>query len=222
MALDFESLIQETDQILDNIEQEYQAIQGLILTEDDLKCILFKRLTQLRELSFPVQTQDNHILATKVHSELTWYDENWRLALRPDITIIEPEHLGILNGYRDRVFLNHHLQNNLEPPPLPRKQYEFGGKAINFELKFIRSMYGIGKNELDGLVKDYEKFMRIFNILESRGDEDSVFNYLVIFNKTNKACHAFYDFLNENRTGRRHKIVYKTGNVGFPRKYNRI
>jgi hypothetical protein len=33
------------------IEREYQQSQGLILTEDDLKCLLYRKLIEIPELS---------------------------------------------------------------------------------------------------------------------------------------------------------------------------
>jgi hypothetical protein len=100
MALDFRVLCPKIERIIDKVARAYRDTQGLILTEDDLKCILFQKLRALASLKRPVPTQDSHILATCVHAEVSWYGESQRLEIRPDITILDPEHLSILHRYR--------------------------------------------------------------------------------------------------------------------------
>ena len=43
MTLNFSSLLNEIDIVLDEIEVGYQQVPGLILTEDDLKCVLVQQ-----------------------------------------------------------------------------------------------------------------------------------------------------------------------------------
>jgi hypothetical protein len=44
-------------------------------------------------------SRDRHIRANSVHAQLSWFDDERRLSIVPDITIIEPEHVSILYGY---------------------------------------------------------------------------------------------------------------------------
>lgn len=227
MALDFSILCPKIERIIDKIEKEYQNTQGLILTEDDLKCNLYKKLSAIAELNKPVRTQDHHIFASYVHSEVSWYGEmsgpSPKLAIKPDITILDPEHLSILHGYEpiiksqspsqisERPNIGYSISSR--PPQLPSKQFAFAGKAITFELKFARE--GISDKMLYLIKHDYCKIMRLFRILDDRGEGNSLFSYLIIFDKYRERLEKgkFANFLRANKSSPRHKIIYKTGDV---------
>ena len=51
MTLNFEYLLPEIEQTIDNLALDFQRVPAMILTEDDLKCHLFARLLQIPELS---------------------------------------------------------------------------------------------------------------------------------------------------------------------------
>ena len=58
---------------LRQIETEFQAIQGMILTEDDLKCCIYNKLSEnYPDLITPMQTEDRQINAPMLHTELSW------------------------------------------------------------------------------------------------------------------------------------------------------
>lgn len=203
MTLDF-SIKPIIERKIKEIEKEYQKSQGLILTEDDLKCLLYRKLMETPELSKKKITQDPNIFATSVHAEVSWYDKNRKLTIKPDITILDPRNLSILHGCFDYE------------ARLPSKQFEFSGKAIILELKFIRNKTGIRNKTLNGQIKkDFEKIKRLFERLESLNKQNEVFCYFVIFNKTNIKCKEFDHFIDENGQSDRHKIIYATGNVNF-------
>lgn len=205
MTLDF-SVRTVIEQKITEIEKEYQRTQGLILTEDDLKSLLYSKLMEVPQLSRRIKTQDQWIYANSIHTEVSWYDRNHKLTIKPDITILEPEHLSILHrhdGYGTKR-------------PLPSKQFEFNGKAIIFELKFIRNKTGITPRTFNGpIMKDYRKIQRLFAKLDAQGAPDNIFCYFVIFNKTNVKCREFDTFIQQNRESSRHKIIYATGHVRF-------
>lgn len=204
MTLDFSSVRPIIEQKIAEIEGEYQQTKGLILTEDDLKCLLYGKLMQIPELLQPIETQDLEIYANSIHTEVSWYDNDGKLTIKPDITILEPEHLSILHRYG----------SNLR---LPTKQYSFNGNAIIFELKFIRNKTGIRQTTFNGLImNDYKKIKRLFSKLDLQYMPESVFCYFVIFNKTNIKCREFDQFIEEeNGRSNRYKIIYATGNVDF-------
>ncbi len=185
------------------LETEYQHTQGLILTESDLKCLLYNKLAEIPVLCRSLNTQDSHIKANSIHTELPWYDENRKLTIKPDITLLEPAHLSILHSY------------GLHPwHRLPSKGCSFSGNAIIFELKFIRARSGITQQKLRGSIeKDYRKIERLFMRLNSEGYSHNVFCYFVIFNKTNKKCAEFDNFMNNFRESNRYKMIYATGGV---------
>jgi len=191
---------------ISEIEFEYQFTKGLILTEDDLKVIIFHKLSsRCPDLILPKQTEDRFITASMLHTELSWYDENGKLTIKPDITILEPEHLSILH-------------KNDEELKLPSKACSFGSSAILMELKFIKNEKGIRKTTISGALKnDIDKIKRLFLRLERQGSYNDVFCYFIVFNKTDKKCSEFERFLEEtNRDGLgKYKMIYATGNVEF-------
>lgn len=251
MPLNFDVLCPKIERIIDKLERAFRSTPGLILTEDDLKCLLFRELFALQELRAPVPTQDEHIMGTYVHSELTWYGESIngrppKLEIKPDITILDPEHLSILHGYMapglvygsmpcsrqrgagsfsKRFYASQ--QGNIDlfsgagsipsnfsySPQLPSKQFEFGGKAITFELKFARK--GITPNTLKLIKEDYDQIQRLFRRLDRQGVGDTVFSYLIIFDKYQHSLNtgAFANFLRSSQISNRHKIIYKSANV---------
>jgi hypothetical protein len=199
--MNFEIEVPKIERIVRNIEREFQLIKGLILTESDLKCHLYLRLMQLSNYKMPKQTRDEGIYSNSIHSELSWFDENGNLTIKPDITILEPAGLSILRG----TGYNYSL---------PSKQFEFTGKSIIFELKFIRGTSGITKKIFtEKILEDYMKIQGLFNRLDNQGMNNEVFCFFVIFNKTNKVCTDFIEFMSTNGSSNRHKIIYGSGNV---------
>jgi hypothetical protein len=216
-----QTLKDKIEDIVDSIQSEYRQTNGLILSEDDLKCLIYSKLRfyyclktystwrqQRRQqninppcLNWRIETLDQGIYANPVHTEIPWYDEQSKLAIRPDITILEPNKLSILPG--------------LDGPNLPSKQFQFGGQGIIFELKFIRDIGGIGLKNLADIKKDFNKIDRLFRKLQRQYQSNDLFCYFVIFSKTNYKCREFDEFLLEHREGQYYKLIYKTGNVNF-------
>lgn len=208
MPLDFNTLTRQIERVINTVAAGYNRSPGSILTEADLQGYLHCRLGRLRALRGPAPTMDPFVLGSHVHSELPWYDENGKLRIRPDITIIEPEHLSILHGYVPPASATAHGLFP-EAPPLPSKQCEFGGKAVVFELKFARA--GIDRAVFDKVRYDFDKVMRLFRKLDREGEGESVFAYLVVFNKLPQRLHEtpLADFVREHRESPRHRILYR-------------
>jgi hypothetical protein len=205
MSLNF-SVKAVIEKKIKEIADEYKKTKGLILTEDDLKCLLYRKLMKIPELSSPKATKNPSILANSIHTEVSWYDKNKKLTIKPDITILEPKNLSILHGCYDYE------------ARLPSKGFEFYGKAILFELKFIRNKTGIRKATVESNIKkDFEKIKKLFHRLDSQYKPYEIFCYFIIFNKTNIKCPEFEHFLRQNEESDRHKIIYKTGDVEFSR-----
>lgn len=77
---EFRPLIERT---IRQLGEDYRSAPASMLTEDDLKCLLVSRLSQLPELSGVKPTHDVGIRGTMVHSEVPWYDEDGRLTIKP-------------------------------------------------------------------------------------------------------------------------------------------
>lgn len=198
------------EKIVRDIEQEYQFNKGLILTEGDLASLIYCRLRGLflsrfrrnsSGLYWRMRTQDSHIYASPVHLEAPWYDNDGKLTIRPDITILEPGHLSILHRYGDGL-------------RLPSKQFQFAGNAMIMELKFIRYKSGITLNALEEIRRDFDKIEN----LRRRPNTDlmnSLYCFFVVFNKTDNRCSAFDKYLSERKQGKWYKYIYGTGKVTF-------
>lgn len=234
MVLITEELKSAIESIIRNIELQYRHNQGLILTEDDLKCLIYEGLHYLflrrrkpgnfnsfryrRQYNvqpiipldnFPdwrCPTLDHGIIASPVHTEIPWFDKDGHLSIRPDITILEPGQLSILHG--------------LNGPTLPSKQFEFSGQGIIFEIKFNRLKSGITRIFHRSILNDFEKIQGLFEKLRHQGIEHSLFCYFIIFNKSDKKCREFRTFLNQHLTGQNFKFIYGTGLVGSPPSQN--
>jgi hypothetical protein len=217
-----DELKMKIEQIIGDIASEYRRTKGLILSEDDLKCLIFSKLkyyfypfspsynrrrqnnlenTPQQQLTWRMKTSDESIYASPMHTEVPWYDRRNKLAIRPDITLLEPNKLSILHG--------------LGGFHLPSKQFEFGGQGVIFELKFIRNKYGINEKHLKSFQKDFDKIKAIFDRLASEGKSNDIYCYFIIFNKTNLYCNQFRRYLQAKGTGPWYKIIYGTGNVIF-------
>ena len=222
MTLTNNRLLSDIESIIRNIEKDYQRTQGLILTEDDLKCLIYNKLAFLlknrhRPFSrfqqedrvnylpaWKAETIDLGTFASSVHAEIPWYDEDNKLTIRPDITILEPNHFSILHGL-----------NGLK---LPSKQVEFGGQGIIFEIKFNRFKSGISPKFFMRIKGDFYKIQGLFERLKNNGKEKDLYCFFIVFNKTDLKCSEFRHFLNQNRIGIGYRLLYGTGlvrNFGF-------
>lgn len=179
---------------------QFKIVKGLILTESDLKCLIYSKLMMSSYFSRPHNTREHNILSHRLHTELSWYAETGRLGIIPDITILDPRHLSIVYGLGDAI--------------LPNKQYSFAGKSIIFELKFVKEPFGISRNVfIKDLIPDFRKINRLYRRLERDGMLDDVFCYFVIFNKTDKVCEEASRFFLKFSESQRHKIIYISGEV---------
>lgn len=83
-------------QKLQELQVTYNQDKALILTEDDLKCQLFRLIYDL----FPrnSETFNPEITGCSVHSEIKFFDELGKLTLRPDLIVIDPGNISIFHS----------------------------------------------------------------------------------------------------------------------------
>lgn len=196
-----ENINQSIEEKIVELSILFDENKGIILTEDDLKYHLVNKLFEIEYLSGFHKTYDESIKAVKIHCELSWYDENGKLTIKPDITIIEPFNLSILHGINFKK--------------VPSKGFNFVGEAIIFELKFIRNKKGI-TNKLfkDEILKDWNKINRLINKLSLPPIENIPQCYMVIFSKYNIVCDDFTKLILQNNN-EHIKIIYHSGNVNI-------
>jgi hypothetical protein len=195
--------IPEIERKVNELASDYSNTTGLILTEDDLKFHLVRKLYEIEGLATPGETIDPGIFATPIHTELSWYGPTGQLGIKPDISIIEPQYLSIL----------HNLDADED---MPSKQCHFAGHSIIFELKFVKIRSGITHGKLAEIVEDIEQ---VKGIIENLNEpyRDDVFGFIVVFNKTGRAVPEFHQLLENYRTEEKYKILYHTADVTVPR-----
>jgi len=140
--------------------------KALILTESDLKCLIYKELTVIQSLETPNPnlTQDGFI-SSCIHTELSWERAGGGYLDTPDFTLQEPGYFSCT-----AVMPGHPAVN------LPHKQvHGLGNDSIIMELKFFRkdSICGIGAR----VAHDINKVLRI------QQGNNNMHAYIILFSR---------------------------------------
>jgi hypothetical protein len=171
---------------IDQLENSFRENKAIILSEDDLKCLVFHLVYDLFLHNVPTFNAD--IKGSPLHTELKFFNSEGKLFFRPDITILNPENYSIRHSIADfRI-----KEDKVIYEPTSSKEFEFGGDLIIIELKFCRSKLGI--KDIKSFQNDIEKMHKIKELVE-RGNTSKVLGLLAIFNKTDKRTHNFNDFI---------------------------
>ena len=185
------------------IEQDYQQCQGLVLSEDDLKCHIFRRLyDKISDHNIP--TINRGISGSPLHTEVRFYDRQGKLSIIPDITILDPRGMSVKHACSVREDNGH-----LAYGRLPSKGFEFRGKTIIIEIKFVKSNKGISSSFQDKIRVDLEKIRS----LQTR-HTNNILGVMVVFNKTNIKPQSLEQLFEEFRSDDL-LIYYGTGKVDF-------
>jgi len=202
-------LIDLLGQEVQNLEREFQSNKAMLLTEEDLKCHLFMRLHR-RFPSFQA-TKQSTIMGLAVHSAASFFDANENLRYLPDLSIIPPAELSILESENYEITADHTFNR----VPLRTKGFEFGGDSLAIELKFCRKETGIDKNLISALQADFNKLKTLYDLHRTRTEGVShILGAVVVFNKTDLGRHRITQFIARNQ--HEHvRIFYATGNVDF-------
>lgn len=220
MPINLRPLKYKVEKSISRLNLEYRQTPGSILTEHDLRCRLHIGLCAVPAFQKLIPTQDRRTLGTRVHHDISWYDQNNNLRIRPDITILQPEHLSVPVRQNMKVldpFSGYGYDyGHRNSPRFASKGCAFGGEAITIELKFARN--GITEAMAKLIRKDFDKMNRLFQILDERGEGETVFSYLLILNRFSQPPWQtpLAKFLKENRSSRRHKIIYLWKSFPYP------
>lgn len=143
--------------------------KALILTETDLQCQLYMKLNEIEEVNQMSLTNDG-FMTNKIHTEISWFDENHILSIRPDITLLESQNLKITSGF--------------DGLKLPSKGFHSTDGGIIFELKFDRELNTLSEQKtMDGIFKDIRNFELIYNRFQNNGMAEQIYGYFVLFIK---------------------------------------
>jgi len=201
-----DEVVRDVERVVYIIACDYRRIKGLILSEDDLKCSLYRRLYSM--YSEPVPTLDSDILATAIHTEIPWYNESGLLTLRPDLSIIDPRRLSVLHGIGEHTRRNVAIHYRL-----PSKGFEFGGQAVAIETKFVRAFAGISQKHILSFQKDIDKMQRLCERHNSNSQPPNVKGVLVIFSKSDNGRQHIDNFKQRNERLTDIKILFQSGGV---------
>jgi len=64
---------------LSKLELAWKRMQGMLLSEDDVKCHLFRLLHEENQFLASYETRDSNIYGTPIHTEIKFFDENGEL-----------------------------------------------------------------------------------------------------------------------------------------------
>lgn len=227
--MDIYQLASHVEDAIRFVEELYQATPGLILTESDLKCLLYREISDIPIISAPNVTLNERIRAGFVHTEIAWFDNTGRLGITSDMVILDPRHLRICEWVDDVVCCD--SKNNrwtfkrykerissLHPKyqwqPLPNKQYEFDGTAINIELKFARTTTD---RIMKGIEEDYKKIKRLQAILDAKQSLQEVIHYIIVFSKYENGSENFAYWKSQNGQDSLVKIIWCHSGMMWPR-----
>ncbi|MGO9272070.1 MAG: hypothetical protein ACLQOO_17700 [Terriglobia bacterium] len=207
--VDMDELRPQIERIIGRLEDDYRRAPGTILTEGDLKCVLFSRLAAELSREHEQPTLDR-VPGTMVHAEVRWLTRENKLLRAPDITILDPKNLSIFQELS--MFLRG------EPRGPLSKEFSFSGEAIIFELKFARGRWGVTPKVVRKVREDLEKVTEMFKKLDERGASNQLYCYFVIFSQVNRCVPEFDRLLGEIRQRARCCPIFGTANVTWPTK----
>ena len=130
-------------QVIKNLQIEYSINKGLFLTEGDLECHLYKRLTENQNFNTYTKSKSNDWKTGSVHSQITWFKKENESGFSVDLTVLKPENLKI-NDYE--------LSESY-----PNKGYFHDGMVVAIELKFIRT--SVDSEIRNKAIEDYSKII---------------------------------------------------------------
>ena len=134
-------------QVIRDLQREYSHNKGLILTEGDLECHLYKRLTDSPNFNNYAKTKSSDWKTGFVHSQITWFKRENDSGFRVDLTVLKPENLSIQDYENSETY--------------PHKGYFHDGMVVAIELKFIRTAE---ETEIENKAK--EDYLKIVNNLK--------------------------------------------------------
>ena len=157
--------------------------KAVILTETDIQCILYNKLLEIDILSRLEKTKNKEDIYTHyVHTEMSWFDSNGKLAFRPDISLIKPNCIELNVGNRDFIF---------------------DGSSIIMEIKLNRSKSSTKFiKEIKG---DLEKFKKL------KETSNDIFCFFIMYDKRKNVNNDFFcqlDLIDKMGEDIGYKLIY--------------
>lgn len=106
------------------IQIDFSENKGLLLTEGDLECELYRKLNDKLNFKDRVKCKTSDWKTCSIHSQITWFKPNRESGFVVDLTILNPNKLDINTFEMARDF--------------PNKGFFYDGESVAIELKFLR------------------------------------------------------------------------------------
>jgi len=189
---------QDIENFVREIERDYQRTQGLILSEHDTQCLLYSKISAhlARAHHSRLQTADEGVWASPLHTEINFLDDNNELLIRPDITLLDVQNVSMTQ--RDATRL------------VQRKGFAFWGSAIVIELKFCKYLKGITERFTDSVRRDCEKIEELGRRLYPQNADHSLSGLVVVFSRSNRNCDSFNQLINDYSDNSVVRVIYAT------------
>lgn len=162
-----ETLIRDIELKIDELFAYLEQNKAQILSETDLQCMLYAKLHEIELLAQVSQTRDG-FLTNKIHTEISFYDDQRLLRYKPDICLMQPENLSV--------------KNTPNGTALPSKGLSSTDGGIIFELKFDKQPNCINEKMIDNILKDINKFNTLLD--RYANTQDTLFCFFVIVIKS--------------------------------------
>lgn len=159
-------LMEDISAKIDELFVEISTNKAQVLTETDFQCLMYQKLSQIDLLSEIGSTRDGYF-TNKIHTEISFFDSDGQLRVRPDITLMIPDNLTI---------------SQIENTRLPSKGFSSTDGGIIFELKFDRQATRISEETISGIIKDIENFSRLLQRYENT--QHGIYGYFVLLVKS--------------------------------------
>ncbi len=158
-----EKMEEKITQTIKDLINDFEFYPDKYLTENDVRCLLFKKLAESQGLAQLQQTKDDSY-SIPLHTEVRWYGKSGKLKWRSDIVVVDVSSLRAKNN----IFR------------LPSKGYSFNKPLAIIEIKLRRTKGDTDNAFIKKVQEDVRKLKEIKK--EVPGDYPC---FLVVLDKKN-------------------------------------
>jgi len=137
---------------VENLRDDYQEYRGMLLTEGDLECQLFRYLMREAPFNVYMPTQPDGVgnapQSSYIHSKVTWLP-GYKRKFFPDLTILNPNILNV------DTFQNRNLSREMRL----HKGFYHDGPAIGIEIKFLRNNVNVANKATEDYIHINEELI---------------------------------------------------------------
>ncbi|MFM7424312.1 MAG: hypothetical protein ACKO7W_04845 [Elainella sp.] len=200
--------LSDIERFVFEVQKEYQNIQGLILSEHDAQCLLFGKIqTHLLSnnfLSIPSDDTTPQIFVSPLHTEIRFLDDNNKLLISPDITILD-KGIRLIREPNEREGASKIIKS---------KGFVFYCSALVIELKFCKNKTGITPAFTRKIEQDCEKIDGLRR-LYSENQPETLNGCVIVFSRSNRKCQEFDDLMMRYSNHPVVRILYATAGLNL-------